>query len=103
MKKIMILVASLGLIMACGGNSEKKAGAQTVEEKAISYVEQLVNADSEEEALKVMMELGLWSEDLSDEDNEKIEKATEKWAKKNPDKAVKLYLLMNEYSDEFNF
>ena len=35
MKKIMILVAALGLLMACGGNSEK----QTIEQKAIEYSE----------------------------------------------------------------
>ena len=40
MKKIMILVAALGLLMACGGNSEK----QTIEQKAIEYSEKALKA-----------------------------------------------------------
>jgi hypothetical protein len=98
MKKIMILVAALGLLVACGGNSEKK---QTVEDKAVSYMEQIANTTSEDEALAVMMEMGLWIEELSPADQAKGQKATEEWAKKNPKKAVKLYRLIEESGYDF--
>jgi hypothetical protein len=102
MKKIMILVAALGLLVACGGNSEKKQTAeQTVEQKAVSYMEQIANTTSEDEALAVMMEMGFWIEELSPADQAKGQKATEEWAKKNPKKAVKLYRLIEESGYDF--
>ena len=99
MKKIMIIFAALGLLVACGGNSDKKAedkkGAPEVEQtaeqhKVVSYMEKLSNAADESEGLEIAMEMGFWINSLSEKDAEVEKKAMEEWMKNNPAGAVKV-------------
>lgn len=88
MKKIMILVAALGLLMACGGNSGK-----TVEQQAVEYSEKAYEAMLEQDFQKLMEiaeETEKWYESLSEEDKAKADKAGEEWEAKNADKLEKL-------------
>lgn len=76
--------------MACGGNSEKK---QTVEQKAVSYMEQLLKAEQagdEAKIEKLESELEAWAEGLSDEDEAKAQAAVQEWMVKNMDKLMEL-------------
>lgn len=91
MKKIIILVAALGLLMACGGNSKK--AELTVEQKAVSYMEQLMDAElagDAEKVTKLEAELEEWAESLSDEDEAKAQMAAEEWMMENIDKLMQL-------------
>lgn len=63
MKKLMIIFAALGLLVACGGNSEKK---QTVEQKAVSYMEQLYNAAVSGNQKKAEAAIQEWTMDNMD-------------------------------------
>lgn len=90
MKKIMIIFAALGLLVACGGNSEKK---QTVEQKAVSYMEQLYNAavsGNEAKGEKLAEEMEEWGESLSEADQKKAEAAIQEWTMDNMDKLMEL-------------
>ena len=91
MKKIMILVAALGLLMACGGSSEK----QTVEQKAIEYSEKALKAVEDgdfELVMKLGMEYQEWYDALSEEDKAKVAEAEEKWEEENAERLEALEL-----------
>ena len=99
MKKIMIIFAALGLLVACGGNSDKKAedkkGAPEVEQtaeqhKVVSYMEKLSKAADESEGLEIAMQMGFWLNSLSEKEAEVEQKAMEEWMKNNPAGAVKV-------------
>ena len=88
----MILVAALGIIAACGGNSEKK---QTVEQTAIEYNEKAIKAVEDgdfEELMKLAEEHDKWMESLSEEDQAKAEKAEEAWQAENAERLENLNL-----------
>ena len=90
----MILAAS-AVLFACGGNGNnnskdaekgadtektQKAKKQTVEEKAVSYAEQLkeaFEAGNVAKAEKIMAEMEAWGETLSPSDQMKAEEALE--------------------------
>jgi len=75
MKKIMIMIAAASLLVACGGNSEKKTEqkALTVEEQAVAYNEKYIAAVTEME--RNLMEYEEWQQSLSEEDQMKAENA----------------------------
>lgn len=102
MKKIMIIFAALGLLMACGGSSEKKDEVAK-KEGAVSYMEQLANAANEEEGLEIAMKMGIWINSLSEKEEAVEKQAMEDWMKKNPAGAVKvmktLQKVQNAYGD----
>ena len=83
MKKILALIAALGLIMACGGNSGNSGKSKmTVEEKAIDYLEQVSEANENydyETLEKVYKEMEVWYNGLSEEDQAKADAAAEKY------------------------
>lgn len=92
MKKIMILVAALGILVACGGNSKEK---QTVEQTAVEYNERAfkaVEAGDFEELGKIAEEHDKWMESLSEEDQAKAEKAEEAWQVENAERLENLNL-----------
>lgn len=91
MKKIMILVAALGLLMACGGNSEK----QTIEQKAIEYSEKALKAVEDgdfEQLMKLGEEYQEWYDALSEEEQDKVDTAEEKWEEENAERLEALEL-----------
>ena len=80
MKKILVLIAALSLLVACGGNSEKKA--MTVEEKTVYYLDQLNEAEENGNMAafeKYYVEMEEWYEGLSVEDQAKADAAAEKY------------------------
>lgn len=90
MKKILAFVAAISVLMACGGNSGKK---QTVEQKAVSYVQQLLKFEENEDyeqLEKLEAEMQKWYESLSDEDKAKADEAAMKYIEE----------LENEYEAE---
>ena len=83
MKKLFVILAASVVLFACGGNGNnnsnnaekgentektKKAKKQTVEEKAVSYAEQFIealNAGDMAKAEKIMADMEAWGETLT--------------------------------------
>ena len=103
MKKIMMIFAALGLLMACSGNSEKKAEAAAEKTEGVSYMEQLANAADEQEGLEIAVKMGMWINSLSEKEEVVEKKAVEDWMKNNPASAIKaqktLQKVQKEYGD----
>ncbi len=94
-----MILAAAALVMACGGNSDKKEDAKkedakqteqtkelTVEEKAVDFNNRFLEAmekGDEAAAEKIQAEGDAWFESLSEEDMQKAEAAQDKWAKEN--------------------
>ncbi|MBE6241586.1 MAG: hypothetical protein E7115_08860 [Bacteroidales bacterium] len=92
MKKIMIMIAAVSLLVACGGNSkkddkkkdDKPATEQTkqtlsVEDQAVAFCEAYANAETEAEQAKIDEEVEKWMESLSEEDQMKAAIAMTNW------------------------
>lgn len=77
MKKLFLILAATVVLFACGNGSKKKA--LTVEEQAVAYYEQMMNADGDWDKMEALMEeIGKWYDGLSEEDQEKADAAMEK-------------------------
>ena len=77
MKKLFLILAATVVLFACGNGSKKKA--LTVEEQAVAYYEQMMNADGDWDKMEALMEeIGKWYDGLSEEDQEKADAAIEK-------------------------
>ena len=77
MKKLFLILAATVVLFACGNGSKKKA--LTVEEQAVAYYEQMMNADGDWDKMDALMEeIEKWYEGLSEEDQEKADAAMEK-------------------------
>ena len=77
MKKLFLILAATVVLFACGNGSKKKA--LTVEEQAVAYYEQMMNADGDWDKMEALMEeIEKWYDGLSEEDQEKADAAMEK-------------------------
>lgn len=86
MKKIMMTVLACAMLAACGG--------KTVEEQAIDYNEQMLEAmeAGDLKKMEAIEEEGeKWFEALSEADQEKAEKALEEWQTKNEKRLEKAF------------
>ena len=76
MKKLFLILAATVVLFACGNGSKK---AMTVEEQAVAYYEQMMNADGDWDKMDALMEeIEKWYDGLSEEDQEKANAAMEK-------------------------
>ena len=93
MKKILLMVATVAMLVACGGNGkqaeakktveEQAEAKKTVEEQAAYYVNELLKAQQTGDYGKYVdlsEEMDKWIETLSETDLEKVELAAEKAA-----------------------
>lgn len=78
MKKIMIMVAAFGLLVACGGNSEKKE--KTIADQYNEWMEKISNGG--ENYSKYVDEYDKWYDSLTDEQKKEIKAAEEEAEKK---------------------
>jgi len=77
MKKLFLILAATVVLFACSNGSKKKA--LTVEEQAVAYYEQMMNADGDWDKMDALMEeIEKWYDGLSEEDQEKANAAMEK-------------------------
>lgn len=77
MKRLFLILAATLVLFACGNGSKKKA--LTVEEQAVAYYEQMMNADGDWDKMDALMEeIEKWYDSLSEEDQEKANAAMEK-------------------------
>lgn len=83
MKKILLMVATVAMLVACGGNGKKAEAKKTVEEQATYYVNELLKAQQTgdyDKCVELSEEMAKWGETLSETDLEKAELAAEKAA-----------------------
>ena len=83
MKKILLMVATVAMLVACGGNGKQAEAKKTVEEQAAYYVNELLKAQQTGDYGKYVdlsEEMDKWIETLSETDLEKVELAAEKAA-----------------------
>ena len=93
MKKILLMVAAVAMLVACGGNGkqaeakktveEQVEAKKTIEEQATYYVNELLKAQQTgdyDKCVDLSEEMDKWIETLSETDLEKAELAAEKAA-----------------------
>ena len=93
MKKILLMVATVAMLVACGGNGkqaeakktveEQVEAKKTIEEQATYYVNELLKAQQTgdyDKCVELSEEMAKWGETLSETDLEKAELAAEKAA-----------------------
>ena len=83
MKKILLMVATVAMLVACGGNWKNAEAKKTVEEQATYYVNELLKAQQTgdyDKCVELSEEMAKWGETLSETDLEKAELAAEKAA-----------------------
>lgn len=82
MKKLFLLLAMAGVMVACGGNDEKKDGEEAKKEQtqksaldiAKEYAVKIQNAETRGEARKIANEAKVWYAGLSEEDQKTADK-----------------------------
>ena len=77
------MVATVAMLVACGGNGKQAEAKKTVEEQAAYYVNELLKAQQTGDYGKYVdlsEEMDKWIETLSETDLEKVELAAEKAA-----------------------
>lgn len=78
MKKLFVLLAACAMFAACSSPGDK----------AIDYMEDLMEASKDgdyEKVQKIDKEMKEWFESLDDEERKEAEEALEKWLEKNGD------------------
>lgn len=82
MKKLFLLLAMAGVMVACGGNDEKKDGEEAKKEQtqksaldvAKEYAVKIQNAETRGEARKIANEAKVWYAGLNEEDQKTADK-----------------------------
>lgn len=82
MKKLFLLLAMAGIMVACGGNDEKKDGEEAKKEQtqksaldiAKEYAVKIQNAETRGEARKIANEAKVWYAGLNEEDQKTADK-----------------------------
>lgn len=82
MKKLFLLLAMAGMMVACGGNDEKKDGEEAKKEQtqksaldiAKEYAVKIQNAETRGEARKIANEAKVWYAGLNEEDQKTADK-----------------------------
>lgn len=83
MKKILVIAAICGMLVACGGD---KSSVGDVAVNKVEKIYKALEADDYDKAVEYAEDFGEWGENLSDSKQKEAGKALEKWAKKNPEK-----------------
>ena len=84
MKKILVIAAICGMLVACGGDKSSAGDA------AVNKVEKIykaLEADDYDKAVEYAEDFNEWGENLSKSKQKEADKALEKWAEKNPEKS----------------
>ncbi len=86
-----MIVAAAALVMACGGNSDKKL---TPENKMVDLLNRMIEA--QENVIKINEEAKEYIESLSPEDEKKAQAAAEQWIEDNKDRIEEVNKKMGE-------
>jgi hypothetical protein len=105
MKKLFLLLAMAGIMVACGGNDEKKdekGGAATVEnmDTTLDKLAASLEDDTPDNFIKIYKEMDKAYENASEADKKALTKAREDWAKKNPEKFENIGQAINFLMEE---
>lgn len=89
MKKFLVLLTVCAMMVACGGNAEKKEKKLSVREQTFEYCEKMLKAvenDDMEAMEAIAAEVDEWYESLTPEQQEEAAAADVEWAEKNEDR-----------------
>lgn len=103
MKKLFLLLAMAGIMVACGDDKKDEKKETPNAENIGTYFDKLndaIEAEDEEEFIEIYKEIDKATEDLSEEDEKAFDDAVKKYAKENPEKFMKVNMAAKELADE---
>lgn len=105
MKKLFLLLAMAGIMVACGGNDEKKdenKGAATVEnmDATLNKLAASLDEKTPDNFIKIYKDMDKAYESASEADKKAMVKAREDWAKKNPEKMENIGRAIEQLMEE---